>query len=78
MRAPNVTRPLPGKPESCWTATAPETAYPKLTDSETADVIIVGAGIVGLTTVHLLVKAGLSVGKRGVSEDRSRADPPPR
>jgi glycine/D-amino acid oxidase-like deaminating enzyme len=52
---------LPGKPESCWTATSPETAYPKLIGSGTADVAVVGAGIVGLTTAYLLAEAGLSV-----------------
>jgi hypothetical protein len=40
---------LSGKPDCCWTATAPETAYPKLTGAQTFDVVIVGAGIVGVT-----------------------------
>jgi len=52
---------LPGKPDCCWTATAPPTAYPRLTGSGGADVAVVGAGIVGLTTAYLLAKAGLSV-----------------
>ena len=61
MRAPEGARRLPGKAESCWTATAPKTAYPQLVASQTADVVVVGAGIVGLTAAYLLIKAGLSV-----------------
>ena len=52
---------LPGKPGSCWTATAPATAFPKLEAASSADVTIVGAGIVGLTAAYLLTQAGLSV-----------------
>jgi glycine/D-amino acid oxidase-like deaminating enzyme/nitrite reductase/ring-hydroxylating ferredoxin subunit len=52
---------LSGKPDSCWTATAPKTAYPKFQGLEVVDVAIVGAGIVGLTTASLLIDAGLSV-----------------
>ena len=56
-----ITTRLPGKPESCWTATAPKTSYPKLVGSRTADVVVVGAGIVGVTAAYLLAEAGLSV-----------------
>lgn len=52
---------LPGKPDCCWTATAPKTAYPKLARAHTAEVVIVGAGIVGVTAAYLLSDAGLSV-----------------
>src|SRR5262245_51026653 len=52
---------LPGKPDCCWTATAPKTAYPRLTRAQTADVVIVGAGIVGVTAAHVLSESGLSV-----------------
>src|SRR5262245_50461629 len=52
---------LPGKPDCCWNATAPETTYPMLAGSGRADVAVVGAGIVGLTTAYLLARAGLSV-----------------
>ena len=52
---------LPGRPECCWTATATKTAYPSLTGSQAAEVVIVGAGIVGLTAAYLLSEAGLSV-----------------
>ena len=52
---------LPGKPECCWTDTAPTTAYPYLQSSRRVDVAVVGAGIVGLTAAYLLRQAGLSV-----------------
>jgi hypothetical protein len=52
---------LPGKPECCWEATAPKTSYRSLDRNGEADVAIIGAGIVGLTTAYLLAKAGLSV-----------------
>jgi monoamine oxidase len=56
-----ITTRLPGEPESCWTATAPKTEYPKLVESRTADVVVVGAGIVGVTAAYLLSEAGLPV-----------------
>lgn len=52
---------LSGKPDCCWTATAPQTAYPPLAGKQTVDVAIVGAGIVGVTAAYLLSEAGLSV-----------------
>ena len=52
---------LQGRPNCCWTATARKTAYPKLGGAHTADVVIVGAGIVGVTAAYLLSEAGLSV-----------------
>lgn len=52
---------LPGKSECCWAPTAPETAYPQLQGSGSADVAVVGAGIVGLTAAYILSSAGLSV-----------------
>ncbi len=47
--------------ESLWMYERPATQYPPLTENTTADVVIVGAGITGLTTAHLLKKAGLKV-----------------
>ncbi|HZN30424.1 MAG TPA: FAD-dependent oxidoreductase [Xanthobacteraceae bacterium] len=52
---------LPGRPDCCWTATAPHTSYPPLSGSAGADVGVIGAGIVGLTAAYLLASAGLSV-----------------
>jgi glycine/D-amino acid oxidase-like deaminating enzyme/nitrite reductase/ring-hydroxylating ferredoxin subunit len=52
---------LPGKPGCCWEATAPKTSYRSLDRKGEADVAIIGAGIVGLTTAYLLAQAGLSV-----------------
>ena len=52
---------LPGKSECCWPSTAPETAYPQLQGHGSADVAVVGAGIVGLTAAYLLSSSGLSV-----------------
>jgi len=56
-----ITARLPGKPGSCWIATAPKTAYPRLAGSQATDVVVVGAGIVGVTAAYLLSHAGLSV-----------------
>jgi glycine/D-amino acid oxidase-like deaminating enzyme/nitrite reductase/ring-hydroxylating ferredoxin subunit len=56
-----VASELSGKPDCCWTATAPRTAYPQLATAQTVDVAIVGAGIVGVTAAYLLSEAGLSV-----------------
>ena len=52
---------LSGKPECCWTATAPKTSYRSLDRKAEADVAVIGAGIVGLATAYLLARAGLSV-----------------
>jgi glycine/D-amino acid oxidase-like deaminating enzyme len=52
---------LPGRPDCCWTATAPHTSYPPLSGLGGADVGVIGAGIVGLTAAYLLASAGISV-----------------
>jgi glycine/D-amino acid oxidase-like deaminating enzyme/nitrite reductase/ring-hydroxylating ferredoxin subunit len=52
---------LPGKAESCWTDKAPRTRFSKLQGNAVADVVVVGAGIVGLTAALALARAGVSV-----------------
>jgi glycine/D-amino acid oxidase-like deaminating enzyme/nitrite reductase/ring-hydroxylating ferredoxin subunit len=52
---------LAGKPDCCWVANAPGTNFPELAGEQTSDVVIVGAGIVGLTTALALLEAGKSV-----------------
>jgi nitrite reductase/ring-hydroxylating ferredoxin subunit len=52
---------LAGTPDCCWVATAPRTNFPELTGGQDCDVVIVGAGIVGLTAAFALLKAGKSV-----------------
>jgi glycine/D-amino acid oxidase-like deaminating enzyme/nitrite reductase/ring-hydroxylating ferredoxin subunit len=52
---------LPGKIESCWVSSAPETHYPPYERSDRADAAIIGGGIVGLTTAWLLSQTGYAV-----------------
>lgn len=54
-------RALPGRAECCWTAVAPGTAYPRLQGAHTADVAVVGGGIVGMTAALQLARRGCSV-----------------
>jgi glycine/D-amino acid oxidase-like deaminating enzyme/nitrite reductase/ring-hydroxylating ferredoxin subunit len=46
---------------SLWVATTPQTSYPRLSGNHDADVVVVGAGITGLTTALLLAQSGASV-----------------
>ena len=46
---------------SLWEATTPATSYPRLEGSRSADVVVVGGGITGLTTAYLLAQAGVDV-----------------
>src|SRR5690606_28285669 len=50
-----------GITQSAWQATSTRPDYPPLADNTSADVVIVGAGIAGLTTAYLLVREGKSV-----------------
>ncbi|MCT7373980.1 FAD-dependent oxidoreductase [Chelativorans salis] len=52
---------LSGKPACCWIENAEATNYPPLDGSIHAETVVVGAGIVGLTTALRLLEAGRSV-----------------
>lgn len=52
---------LPGRAESYWLATTPESNYPVLPGDINVDVAIIGGGIVGITSAFLLKQAGVSV-----------------
>jgi glycine/D-amino acid oxidase-like deaminating enzyme/nitrite reductase/ring-hydroxylating ferredoxin subunit len=54
-------RPHTGKTTSAWLADVSMPSFPPLTADAHADVCVVGAGIAGLTTAHLLAKEGQSV-----------------
>ncbi len=49
------------KKQSLWLDTAPAAQFPRLEGSLDVDVLVVGGGITGLTTAHLLKQAGLRV-----------------
>jgi glycine/D-amino acid oxidase-like deaminating enzyme/nitrite reductase/ring-hydroxylating ferredoxin subunit len=51
-----------GKHASLWLETAPAAERPSLRGSRSFDVLVIGAGITGLTTAVLLAREGLSVG----------------
>src|SRR6266568_5632451 len=44
-----------------WIDTAPIRRFPPLEKNTKVDVVVVGAGITGITTAYLLKKAGLTV-----------------
>ncbi|HWK65021.1 MAG TPA: FAD-dependent oxidoreductase [Rhizobiaceae bacterium] len=52
---------LPGTPGSCWLSTAPRASYPAAERSSHAHTVVIGGGIVGLTTALRLCEAGSSV-----------------
>ena len=52
---------LAGQADCCWAASAPRTSFSDLTGAHECEVVIVGAGIVGLTTALSLVETGRSV-----------------
>ncbi|TGC09821.1 FAD-dependent oxidoreductase [Methanolobus halotolerans] len=58
---PETDYALPGKAESYWLSTTPESSYPSPSEDVEVDVAIVGGGIVGITSALLLKQAGLSV-----------------
>ncbi|HEX3015856.1 MAG TPA: FAD-dependent oxidoreductase [Desulfobacteria bacterium] len=55
------TRDLTRIPESYWITSTPDTSYPALDKDLTADVAIVGGGLVGISTAFLLKQAGVKV-----------------
>ncbi|MVO98360.1 FAD-dependent oxidoreductase [Paenibacillus sp. N10] len=58
----DFTSTLPQFPESYWLHSTPSIpAFPKLTEDLSIDVVIVGAGITGITTAYLMAKKGLKV-----------------
>src|SRR5438105_13823072 len=44
-----------------WIDSAPIEKFPRLKRNVTVDVVVVGAGVTGITTAYLLKKAGLTV-----------------
>ncbi|HIH74946.1 MAG TPA: FAD-dependent oxidoreductase [Methanosarcina sp.] len=51
---------LPGRAESYWLATIPESSYPALQGNTRVDIAIIGGGIVGITAAYMLKEAGFS------------------
>lgn len=49
---------LPEFPQSYWTSSVRLPEFPPLTSDTEADVVIVGAGITGITAAYLLSRAG--------------------
>lgn len=52
---------IPGKLSSIWMETTPETNFPTLTKDIETDVLVIGAGIVGVTTAFNLLDSGKKV-----------------
>lgn len=48
-------------PESYWLASTSQTSHPPLDDDITVDVAIIGGGMVGITSAHLLTQEGFKV-----------------
>ena len=52
---------IPGLRRTAWDQQDLQVEYPKLDQDKTADVVIVGAGIAGLSVAYNLVRAGKKV-----------------
>lgn len=52
---------VPGKAESYWIATTPETGYSRLQQGLTVDAAIIGGGFAGIASAFFLKEAGLKV-----------------
>jgi ribulose 1,5-bisphosphate synthetase/thiazole synthase len=63
-----------GQSVSLWMATSRVRSQNTLAEDTHADVCVVGAGIAGITTAHLLAKEGKLV---VVLDDQSATAPPP-
>jgi glycine/D-amino acid oxidase-like deaminating enzyme len=50
-----------GRNESYWSKTAPSLGYGTLDADKAAEVVVIGAGISGLTTAYCLLQAGRNV-----------------
>lgn len=61
MRYSNNMPVLPNKEKSFWREAYTVPLYPELLDDLEVDVVIIGAGITGLTSAYLLKQSGLSV-----------------
>src|SRR5690349_16304032 len=62
MNSSSFTSPgLPRYPESLWRETSSFPSFSALKEDIQTDVLIAGAGITGITSAYLLVKAGLKV-----------------
>ncbi len=59
--SPASIQPTSGATQSSWLGTAPVPHFPSLTADATTEVVIVGAGIAGLTTAYLLAADGRRV-----------------
>lgn len=59
--SPASEQPTSGTTQSSWLGTAPVPEFAPLTHDTTTDVVVVGAGIAGLTTAYLLAAAGRRV-----------------
>lgn len=53
--------PIPGLRPTVWDQTKQKVKYPKLLRKAVTDVVVVGAGIAGLTVAYNLVKEGKKV-----------------
>lgn len=56
-----MTKQMPTYPEPYWRDPNPFTTQSKLTEDTETDVVVIGAGITGITTAYLLSKAGVKV-----------------